>query len=66
MASRLVDIPLILMSAFVSIASGQRWQAAERALCAGDPLPRSRMPVYLTMTVAFGAAAAAVIVAVFH
>jgi putative membrane protein len=46
---RLLGLPLIALGAIVAAESLRQWRANERAMRRGDPLPRSRMPVILTI-----------------
>ena len=44
-----MGLPLIALGAIVAAESLRQWRANERAMRRGDPLPRSRMPVVLTI-----------------
>ena len=57
---RLIGVPLIALGAFLAVASFLRWDANERAMRLGQPLPPSQLPRIL----AFGVAVASVIAAV--
>ena len=46
---RLLGLPLIALGAIVAAESLRQWHANQRAMRRGDPLPRSRMPVVLTI-----------------
>ena len=46
---RVLGLPLIALGAIVAAESLRQWRANERAMRRGDPLPRSRMPVILTV-----------------
>jgi putative membrane protein len=46
---RLLGLPLIALGAIVAAESLRQWRANERAMRRGDPLPRSRMPLVLTI-----------------
>jgi putative membrane protein len=57
---RLLGLPLIALGALVAAESLRQWHANQRAMRRGEPLPRSRMPLILTVgIVAIGALAAA-------
>jgi putative membrane protein len=61
---RLLGLPLIALGAVVAAESLRQWRANQRAMRRGDPLPRSWMPVVLTVgIVAIGAIA--VVIAAF-
>lgn len=46
---RVLGLPLIALGALVAAESFLHWRANERAMQAGEPLPRSPMPVILTI-----------------
>jgi putative membrane protein len=46
---RLLGLPLIALGAIVAAESLRQWRANQRAMRRGDPLPRSRMPLILTI-----------------
>lgn len=46
---RVLGLPLIALGAVVAIESFRQWRANERAMRRGDPLPRSLMPVILSV-----------------
>ncbi len=46
---RLLGLPLIALGAIVAAESLRQWHANQRAMRRGDPLPRSRMPLILTI-----------------
>jgi putative membrane protein len=46
---RLLGLPLIALGAIVAAESLRQWRANQRAMRRGDPLPRSRMPLILTV-----------------
>jgi putative membrane protein len=57
---RLLGLPLIALGAIVAAESLRQWRANQRAMRRGEPLPRSRMPVVLTIgIVVIGAIAVA-------
>jgi putative membrane protein len=56
---RLLGLPLIALGAAVAAESFRQWRANQRAMQRGEPLPRSWMPLILTVgIVAIGALAA--------
>jgi putative membrane protein len=58
---RLLGLPLIALGAVVAAESLRQWHANQRAMRRGDPLPRSWMPLVLTIgIVAVGAIAVAI------
>ncbi len=57
---RLIGVPLIALGAVLAIMSYSRWDANERAMRLGEPLP----PSNLTRVLAFGVGIAATIAAV--
>ena len=57
---RLLGLPLIALGALVAAESLRQWRANQRAMRRGDPLPRSWMPLVLTIgIVVIGAIAVA-------
>ena len=46
-----IATPLILLGAIMSMLSYYEWQANQRALRCGAPLPRSRLPRILAVTI---------------
>jgi putative membrane protein len=46
---RLLGLPLIALGAIVAAESLRQWRANQGAMRRGDPLPRSRMPVIITI-----------------
>ena len=60
---RLIGVPLIALGALLAIASFWRWEANERAMRLGDPLPSSRLPQLLAIGVGVAALIAAVVAA---
>jgi putative membrane protein len=58
---RLLGLPLIALGAIVAAESLRQWHANQRAMRRGEPLPRSRMPLILTIgIVVVGAIAVAI------
>ena len=58
---RLLGLPLIALGALVAAESFRQWRANQRAMRRGDPLPRSWMPLVLTVgIVVIGAIAVAI------
>jgi putative membrane protein len=60
---RLLGLPLIALGAVVAAESLRQWRANERAMRRGDPLPRSWMPLVLTIGIVVIGAIAVVIAA---
>ncbi len=61
---RLLGLPLIALGALVAAESLRQWRANQRAMRRGDPLPRSRMPVILTIGIVVVGAIAVALAAV--
>ncbi len=61
---RLLGLPLIAMGALLSIASYRRWDANERAMRLGEPLPDSPLPRLLALGIGVIAVLAIVIASV--
>jgi putative membrane protein len=58
---RLLGLPLIALGAVVAAESLRQWRANQSAMRRGEPLPRSWMPLVLTIgIVAIGAVAVAI------
>ena len=49
---RVIGTPLILLGSAVSAISYFEWRRNQRALRRGEPLPRSRLPAVLAVTIA--------------
>ena len=60
---RLIGVPLVALGAVMAIASYRRWDANERAMRLGQPLPPSRLPLLLAVGVGVTALIAAVVAA---
>jgi putative membrane protein len=60
---RIIGVPLIALGAFLSVVSYRRWEANERAMRLGRPLPPSNLPVVLAAGITIAAAIAAVVAA---
>lgn len=58
---RLIGVPLIALGAVLAYTSYQRWVSNERAMRLGEPLPRSVLPLVLTIGITIAAAIAAVV-----
>jgi len=56
-----IGLPLILLGALTAFASHGRWEANERAMRLGRPLPLSRLPRVLALGVGLVAVAAIVL-----
>ncbi len=52
---RMIGLPLIAMGTLMSIASLLQWRRNERAMRLGQPLPKSLLPVLVTIVVAASA-----------
>jgi len=51
-ARHVIGIPLILLGAVIAVLCYTEWQASQRALRRGEPLPRSLLPRLLAGTIA--------------
>ena len=60
---RLIGVPLIGLGAVLALASFWRWEANERAMRNGQPLPPSRLPQILATGIAVAACTAALVAA---
>jgi putative membrane protein len=60
---RLLGLPLIALGAVVAAASYRHWQANERAMRRSQPLPRSPLPVILSVGIGLVAVLAVVVAA---
>jgi putative membrane protein len=58
---RIIGLPLITLGAVISFTSYRRWEGNERALRLGRPLPPSRLPQVLAVTIALAGLAAGII-----
>lgn len=61
---RLLGLPLIAMGALLAVASYRRWEANERAMRLGEPLPVSPLPRLLALGIGVIAVLAIVIASV--
>jgi putative membrane protein len=61
--ARILGLPLIVLGALVAVTSFVHWKANERAMVRGRPLPRSPMP--LVLSVGIGAVAVIAVVLAF-
>ena len=61
---RLLGLPLIAMGAALAVASYRRWDANERAMRMGEPLPASPLPRLLALGIGAIAVVAIVIASV--
>jgi putative membrane protein len=57
-----LGVPLIVFGAVVAVTAYREWIASQRAMRHEQPLPRSVMPVVMTVIIAAMAVAAAVVV----
>jgi putative membrane protein len=60
----LIGVPLIVLGAIVAVAGYAEWVRNQRALRRGKPVPRSFLPVVLTVTITAIAVASAVVLLV--
>ena len=58
---RIIGVPLIALGAFIALMSYRQWEANERAMRLGEPLPAANLTKWLALGVAIAAAIAAVI-----
>ncbi len=58
---RLIGVPLIAAGAVVAVMSYRHWDAGERALRLGEPIPPSRLTAVLAAGIALSAVIAAVV-----
>jgi putative membrane protein len=58
---RILGLPMIALGALVAFTSFRHWKANERAMRSGRPLPRSPMPLVLSIGVALEAVIAVVL-----
>ena len=61
---RLLGLPLIAMGALLAVASYRRWDANERAMRLGEPLPASPLPRLLAVGIGVVAVLAIVIASI--
>lgn len=61
---RLLGLPLIAMGALLALASYRRWDANERAMRLGEPLPPSPLPRLLALGIGIVAVLAIVIASI--
>jgi putative membrane protein len=61
---RLIGLPLIALGVLIAVMSLHNWQANERAMRRGQPLPRSWLPRVAAVVVALVAAVGLVLVIV--
>jgi putative membrane protein len=57
----LIGVPLIVLGGVVAVAGYAEWVRNQRALRRGGPMPRSVLPVVLTLTVASIAVVSAIV-----
>ena len=58
---RILGLPMIALGALVAFTSFRHWKANERAMRRGQPLPRSPMPLVLSIGIALVAVIAVVL-----
>lgn len=63
-ARLLVALPLIVLGAVLGVYSFWHWEANERAMRLGEPLPTTKMPGVIAVTVGVVAAITAVLVVI--
>ncbi|MGH8986273.1 MAG: YidH family protein [Acidimicrobiia bacterium] len=61
---RLLGLPLIAMGAVLALASYRRWDANERAMRLGEPLPPSPLPRLLALGIGIVAVVAIVVASI--
>jgi len=61
---RLLGLPLIAMGALLALASYRRWDANERAMRVGEPLPPSPLPRLLALGIGIVAVLAIVVASI--
>jgi len=61
---RLLGLPLIAMGALLALASYRRWDANERAMRLGEPLPPSPLPRLLALGIGVVAVLAIVVASI--
>jgi putative membrane protein len=61
---RIIGLPLIILGAIVAIVSLREWAANERAMRLDEPLPQSRLPQVVAITIGAIALVAAVLAVV--
>jgi len=57
----LIGVPLIVLGAVVAAAGYLEWARNQRALRRGDPMPKSLLPVVLTVTITCVAVVSAIV-----
>jgi putative membrane protein len=63
---RIVGLPLIALGGVLSFVSFQQWEANQRALRTGEPLPRSLLPRILALAIALAAVVAIAFILISH
>jgi putative membrane protein len=58
---RILGVPMIALGAAIAFTSFRHWQANERAMRRGQPLPRSPMPIVLAIGIGVVAAIAVIL-----
>lgn len=61
---RILGLPLIALGALVAVTSFRHWQANQRAMRRGEPLPGSPMPLVLSIGIGVVAVIAVVLAAI--
>ncbi|MDZ4826559.1 MAG: DUF202 domain-containing protein [Actinomycetota bacterium] len=60
---RIIGVPLIALGAVLAYTSYSRWDANERAMRLGEPLPASRLPLVLAIGITVCSVLAAIVAA---
>ena len=60
---RLLGLPLIALGALIALTSYRNWRANERAMQRGEPLPKSYIPLILSIGIGTVAAIAVILAA---
>jgi putative membrane protein len=58
---RILGLPMIALGALVAFTSYRRWKANQQAMRRGEPLPRSPMPLVLSIGIGIVAVIAVVL-----
>jgi putative membrane protein len=61
---RMIGLPLIALGVLLALGSLRQWQANERAMETGEPLPPSRLPLLVALVVGVTAIVALVLAAI--
>jgi len=58
------SLALLMLGAAIALRAVDHWARSERAMRVGAPLPRSRFPAFLALTIAAGATVLAILILV--